>query len=408
MTRDGPRSHKIIWSASAGSITSSGRYTAPSEPPAGGKVVVSARSTKGAHGQRTIAILGVSRPTAVLIGRRLIMTTRVTKAGRVRLSAYLGRRLLRTCLTKSRADRTFTCRLTLEKHVSPHTRISLRATLQIGRLTLQSVRPAAPIASFKRRSRSASLASFVRRPSLASEGAVAIAGAPSSMIAGTSVQLSTIVRNENIGVTWNASAGSITSGGRYIAPSEPPPEGTVQITARSQTGAHDQRTLMILPVPAADPAPAASLPPEETPFTLSPNSWSVQASSLRLPGVSPPQAMVIEHDLIMTTRATAAGRVRLSAYLGRRRLGTCATKTPAGRSFTCRLKLPVHVALNGRISMLVSMRIGTRILNLRRPAPVPEMKMQVPSERLAYGPKSSPWQFVCGHSLRPPLAFAVG
>ena len=52
---------------------------------------------------------------------------------------------------------------------------------------------------------------------------VAIEGAPSAMIAGTSVQLAAKISNDGPAVVWEASAGSITAGGLYTAPSEPPP-----------------------------------------------------------------------------------------------------------------------------------------------------------------------------------------
>src|SRR5262249_45115216 len=48
---------------------------------------------------------------------------------------------------------------------------------------------------------------------------VTIEGAPASMTAGTSVQLSARVTNDEPAVTWKASAGSITTAGLYTAPS---------------------------------------------------------------------------------------------------------------------------------------------------------------------------------------------
>lgn len=121
-------------------------------------------------------------------------------------------------------------------------------------------------------------------------------------------------------------------------------------------------------------------------------------------GVSRPRVTLIGHTLIMTTRASEAGRVRLSAYLGKRRLGTCVTETPANRTFTCRLTLGGRVPLDARISVLASLRVGRQILRQLRPAArVQEMKMRsgnglVPGLVLAGG-REPPSQLLCGPEL---------
>jgi hypothetical protein len=227
---------------------------------------------------------------------------------------------------------------------------------------------------------------------------VAIEGAPSSMIAGTSVQLSAKVANDGPNVTWEANAGTITPGGLYTAPSEPPPGGTVLVTARSEKGASDQRTIAILPVPPPVAEPAAS--EEASPSTLSGGISPGGPSSPSI-GVSRPQAMLIGHELIMTTKVTEVGRVRLSAYLGKHRLGTCVTQTAANRTFTCRLTLGKRIPLDARISVLASLRIGRLILRQLRPAArVQEMKMKggaelVPGLHLV-GERELSGQLLCG------------
>jgi hypothetical protein len=121
----------------------------------------------------------------------------------------------------------------------------------------------------------------------------------------------------------------------------------------------------ILPVPAT---PSVA-PPAAAPVSSGPSSPST--------GVSRPQVTLIGHTLIMTTRASEVGRVRLSAYLGRRRLGTCVTQTAADRTFTCRLKLGKGISVDARISVWASLRVGGGVL-LRQSRPaarVQEMKM---------------------------------
>jgi hypothetical protein len=197
---------------------------------------------------------------------------------------------------------------------------------------------------------------------------VAIEGAPSGMIAGTSVQLSAKVSNDGPGIIWEASGGSITAGGLYTAPSEPPPGGAVLVSARGEGGAGDQRTIAILPVPPAVAEPAAPPSVEAPP--------APGGSSSPSKGLARPQVTLIGRKLIMTTRVSEAGRVRLSAYLGRRELGTCVTRTAADRTFTCRLTLGKGISVDARISVWASLRVGHVLLRQSRPAArVQEMKM---------------------------------
>ncbi len=73
------------------------------------------------------------------------------------------------------------------------------------------------------------------------EPSVTIEGAPASMTAGTSVQLTAHVVNDSSSVTWKASAGTITTGGLYTAPSEPPTGASVTITVTTAKGAQAQK-----------------------------------------------------------------------------------------------------------------------------------------------------------------------
>ena len=62
---------------------------------------------------------------------------------------------------------------------------------------------------------------------------VAISGAPASLVAGTSVQLTAAVTNLPAGVTWSATAGTISRTGLYRAPATPPAGGAVTVRAAS-------------------------------------------------------------------------------------------------------------------------------------------------------------------------------
>jgi hypothetical protein len=102
--------------------------------------------------------------------------------------------------------------------------------------------------------------------------AVAISGAPESLIAGTSVDLTPTVVGADPGVVWsvdgdvggNETVGTISDGGLYIAPAMPPPGG--QVTIRASLAADplvfDEVVIAIEPVP--NDAPLMSDPGDQT------------------------------------------------------------------------------------------------------------------------------------------------
>jgi len=64
---------------------------------------------------------------------------------------------------------------------------------------------------------------------------VAISGMPLRVVAGSSVQLKASVANLPAGVSWTATAGTVSSSGLYRAPKTPPKGGVVTVTATSTT-----------------------------------------------------------------------------------------------------------------------------------------------------------------------------
>ena len=62
---------------------------------------------------------------------------------------------------------------------------------------------------------------------------VAISGLPLRVVAGASVQLNASVANLPAGVSWSATAGTISAEGLYRAPAQPPTGGVVTVTATS-------------------------------------------------------------------------------------------------------------------------------------------------------------------------------
>jgi hypothetical protein len=233
---------------------------------------------------------------------------------------------------------------------------------------------------------------------------VAIAGAPASMIAGTSIQLSAALADNAPRVSWSASAGSISPGGLYTAPSVAPAGGTVTLLARGARGGEDRRAIAIAPVPPAAPAPTAPLPGAAASTSAASGGGPKLALSSVSSGVSQPEAMLVGHTLVLTAKTLVAGRVGLSASLDGRSLGGCTIPTPAGRSFTCRLALAKSISPSAPIATAASLRVGDRTLRSLRPAaPVARMKMDGifgATQIVVHGHLVAASQFLCdGTSL---------
>jgi hypothetical protein len=221
------------------------------------------------------------------------------------------------------------------------------------------------------------------------------------MIAGTSISLNAAVTNDSSGVIWEASAGSITAGGLYTAPPAPPAGGTVTITVRlnDDNSVSEQRAITIVAVPPSIAAPVAPL--------VEQNEQKSPFSHKSVPAVARPEAILVGRTLVMTTWLARAGRVRLTAYLGKHLLGTCVVETPANRSFTCRVKLGPRISLHAAISVWASLRVGHEILrSLRAASPVPSMKMPGGKQPLSTAHASSASQFICSPSMVPGMQSA--
>ncbi len=212
---------------------------------------------------------------------------------------------------------------------------------------------------------------------------VAINGAQAEMTAGASIHLTASVANDSGAVEWTASQGSIASTGSlgresvFQAPSQP---GVVTITARlaDRPAVFTQQRITIAPVPAPKPAPEAPAPPPQTPPVNSGGS-GVAGTKTESPkaDVSRPRAMFIGRFLVLSTVTTVPGRLRLSAYAGKHLLGSCTTETPGGRRFTCRIKRSPAMSGRTRISVLASLRVGSRIYGTWLPAErILEMRMK--------------------------------
>jgi hypothetical protein len=228
---------------------------------------------------------------------------------------------------------------------------------------------------------------FPRSPAIATVSltvagppSVAVSGAPAQMIVGTGVTLSAAVENDTSGVIWSGE-GTFTNEGPegktvvYVAPSSP---GTVTVTAALKDNPKVSTHVVITVLPAPVLVPAPQIPAGETAGfqVTSPPPVVVAPPANPIPSISRPRAMLVGRKLVMSTIATVAGQVRLSAYLGKRLLGTCASVTPADRSFSCRLTLGKSISLRSRIRIVASLRDGSGLLSSQLgPQRIPFMRM---------------------------------
>jgi hypothetical protein len=168
------------------------------------------------------------------------------------------------------------------------------------------------------------------------------------------------VQNGPTGVGWsvdgvpggNASVGTISPGGLYVAPAAVPPAGLVRIRATSSAlpGVYAEVAIRIAPVPPRVPA--------ADPFTPT----TPPKGSKPLPALSAPRLARIPHALLVQVVPRKAGRITFTAKLGKRRIGGCRVNAPAGRRITCRIPLRRGVRAKAvRVYVELKALDGTRL-----------------------------------------------
>ena len=155
---------------------------------------------------------------------------------------------------------------------------------------------------------------------------VTISGAPASLVAGTSAQLTANVANLPAGVGWSATAGTISAAGLYTAPAAPPAGGAVTVTARSTAAPAIGASAAIAITPARKPVPR-------------PGVFGTLTAGNKL--ISPLAIRRINRRVFVSKIVTGrkAGRVAITATLRSKVLGRCVARLPARRAFTCKLRL---------------------------------------------------------------------
>ena len=166
---------------------------------------------------------------------------------------------------------------------------------------------------------------------------VAIAGAPASLVVGTSVQLSATVANAAQGVKWTTTAGSITAAGLLKAPATVPAGGTVVVRATSTAAPTAFAEVAIKVQAAATPRPAPLTPGSGpsipgAPGVVTSDNRLYTGTSLKRRG----------HTILVRSTAMAGGTSNIAAIRGGRVVARCTiTKKVAGK-VACKLVLPVR------------------------------------------------------------------
>ena len=198
---------------------------------------------------------------------------------------------------------------------------------------------------------------------------IAIGPGPQEMIVGTSVDLTATPAAEY----WDATAGLIDRRtGRFTAPAQVPPGGTVTVTAVSDVGAVDTRTIRIVERPPNEPAPEPPGMPRGDLVVPGP-APVVPRPPFALPrrAIERVKAARVGRYVAVTAVPGQSGRLTVSLRKGRKRIKGCVMNARAGASHTCRIKRPRGERSALRAVVVLRRRTGATV---SRTASVPAVK----------------------------------
>ncbi len=205
---------------------------------------------------------------------------------------------------------------------------------------------------------------------------VAISGAPARLRAGTSAQLSATVVNAPSGVTWsvngvpggNAQVGTITPAGLYVAPKSPPPGGvaTIRATSSERPDAFAEAAVTIARAGAQKPAPSVG---------------GVDSAGKRLLSDIGVRTWKARGVIAKVVTGRMAGRVVITATVGRRVIDRCAARVGPRSSVICRVEVPRRTPRSDvRLTARFTSRNG-KATAVRRAWAAPARTMSKPAPR---------------------------
>jgi hypothetical protein len=222
-------------------------------------------------------------------------------------------------------------------------------------------------------------------PVAAKPGRIAIAGLPSEVTAGTSIQLTALTDGGGGPVSWSAGAGKIRSNGLFKAPLARRPR-RIAIRASAPHARPQRLFVTVVPAPAVRAAPAATDPAKAV-------------STVEGRGLGALSAIIFNRQLVATTSAGSAGIVTIVAHAGGRLLGSCSTPTAGGVGDTCRLSLR-GAPRDAEIAVTARLLVGHRVIGSRHVSGValPTMRMAALLPGLKGG--KSALAYMCSPALR--------
>jgi hypothetical protein len=150
---------------------------------------------------------------------------------------------------------------------------------------------------------------------------------PLRLVAGASVQLQATVANLPGGVTWAATAGSISPTGLYRAPTTPPPGGVVTVTATSTA----RPSLAATAATGIRPNPGGAAAPAIAGRVVA----GRKALSRLLTGHVGRKVILAKVQI-----GGHRGTLRITATVKRRVVGRCAVgRVGARRTVTCKIRM---------------------------------------------------------------------
>ena len=188
----------------------------------------------------------------------------------------------------------------------------------------------------------------------APQAAVTISGAPASMIAGTSAQLSATVVNLSGGVAWSASGGTVTPAGLFVAPATPPPGGSVTVRATSAAN----------PAISAQATIAIAAPPIPVPAPLPGGGGVAGGGAVGPTGkLTTPKLARNGRSIVVRTTPRVKGTLTITAIRAGKRLARCSLAAKPGKKVTCLLRVaPRFRLLPVRVAVGLKAADGTRVV----------------------------------------------
>src|SRR6202166_3188110 len=259
----------VTWTASIGTISSSGFYTAPATP---GIATVSATSKADPSKSATATVTIISAPTATVTSVTITPTSAASPtAGTIQFTA---------AVQGTAADKSVSWKATSGTITSSGL---FRAPSTQGTATITATSNADPT-----KTASATVSVSVAS-TYGSVSSVAISPASASSVVGGTLPFTATVQGttSNTGVTWKAALGTISSSGNYTSPAS---AGTDTVTARSNADP-TKFTSAIVTVHVGPPPVPVITSLTAVPMILQPGQsstiqWTViGASTLQLSGV---------------------------------------------------------------------------------------------------------------------------